>query len=45
MTLDGAVLERQELPMRAWVEAELRTLLAAAGALLLLGVPPERLMP
>ncbi len=45
VTLDGVVLERQELPIRAWAEAELRILLASAGTLLLLGVPPERMMP
>jgi len=43
-TLTGIVLERQELPLRPWCNAGPEPLLAAAGTLLLLGVPPERLV-
>lgn len=43
VTVDGRIVERQEFPLAlAPGEGEL-TALAAAGALLLLGVPPEKL--
>ncbi len=42
-TLTGIVLERQELPLRLWCGMGPEPLLAAAGTLLLLGVPPEDL--
>lgn len=41
VTVDGAVVERQELPLTLSPGEEPLTALAAAGALLLLGVPPE----
>lgn len=45
VTVDGRVVERQEFPLALGQgEGEL-TALAAAGALLLLGVPPEKLGP
>ena len=45
VTVDGQVVERQEFPLALEPgEGEL-TALAAAGALLLLGVPPEELRP
>ena len=45
VTVDGRVVERQEFPLALEPgEGEL-TALAAAGALLLLGVPPEKLGP
>ena len=45
VTVDGQVVERQEFPLALEPgEGEL-TALAAAGALLLLGVPPEELKP
>ena len=45
VTVDGRVVERQEFPLNlAPGEGELPAL-AAAGALLLLGVPPEELGP
>ena len=43
VTLDGAVVERQEFPVLPPPALEPLSALAAAGALLLLGVPPERL--
>ena len=43
VTLDGAVVERQEFPVLPPPGLEPLSALAAAGALLLLGVPPERL--
>ena len=45
VTVDGRVVERQEFPLALEPgEGELAAL-AAAGALLLLGVPPEKLGP
>ena len=45
VTVDGQVVERQEFPLALEPgEGELSAL-AAAGALLLLGVPPEELRP
>ena len=45
VTVDGQVVERQEFPLALEPgEGELAAL-AAAGALLLLGVPPEKLAP
>ena len=45
VTVDGHVVERQEFPLKLEPgEGELSAL-AAAGALLLLGVPPEKLGP
>ena len=45
VTVDGQVVERQEFPLNlAPGEGELSAL-ATAGALLLLGVPPEELGP
>ncbi len=45
VTVDGQVVERQEFPLALEPgEGELAAL-AAAGALLLLGVPPEKLGP
>ena len=43
VTVDGRVVERQEFPLRLEPGAEELPSLAAAGALLLLGVPPEEL--
>ena len=43
VTVDGAVVERQEFPAALPPALEPLSALAAAGALLLLGVPPERL--
>lgn len=43
VTVDGRVVERQEFPLRLEEGAEELPALAAAGALLLLGVPPEEL--
>ena len=43
VTVDGHVVERQEFPLRLEPGAEELPSLAAAGALLLLGVPPEEL--
>lgn len=41
VTVDGRVVERQEFPLKLRPGAEELPVLAAAGALLLLGVPPE----
>ena len=41
VTVDGLVVERQEFPLPPVPEGETLPALAAAGALLLLGVPPE----
>ena len=43
VTLDGAVVERQEFPLVPPVGLEPLPALAAAGALLLLGLPLERI--
>ncbi|SMC76748.1 hypothetical protein [Papillibacter cinnamivorans] len=43
VTLDGAVLERQELPLKRPLPGSADDLMAAVGGLLLLGVSPERL--
>ena len=43
VTVDGQVVERQEFPLTLRPGEEELSTLAAAGALLLLGVPPERL--
>ena len=43
VTVDGQVVERQEFPLRLEPGAGELPSLAAAGALLLLGVPPEEL--
>lgn len=43
VTVDGQVVERQEFPLALEPGEEELPALAAAGALLLLGVPPERL--
>ena len=45
VTLDGQVVERQEFPLRLSAGEDPLCALAAAGALLLLGVPPEALSP
>jgi len=45
VTVDGRVVERQEFPLVLEPGAEELSTLAAAGALLLLGVPPEELGP
>ena len=45
MTVDGRVVERQEFPLALEPGEEELSALAAAGALLLLGVPPEELSP
>jgi len=45
VTVDGRVVERQEFPLALEPGAEELSALAAAGALLLLGVPPEELGP
>ena len=41
MTVEGMVVERQEFPVTLPPGEEPLPVLAAAGALLLLGVPPE----
>lgn len=43
VTVDGHVVERQEFPLPLRPGEEELSVLAAAGALLLLGVPPEAL--
>lgn len=43
VTAEGLVVERQEFPVVLPRGADAMTALAVAGALLLLGVPPERL--
>ena len=43
VTVEGQVVERQEFPLLLERGAEALPALAAAGALLLLGVPPEEL--
>ena len=43
VTVDGQVVERQEFPLRLKQGESAMPALAAAGALLLLGVPPEEL--
>ena len=43
VTVDGRVVERQEFPVPLAPGEEELSALAAAGALLLLGVPPEKL--
>ena len=43
VTVDGHVVERQEFPLPVASEGEELPTLAVAGALLLLGVPPEAL--
>ena len=43
VTVEGRVVERQELPLRLPDHMSPLPVLAAAGALLLLGVPPEEL--
>lgn len=43
VTVEGRVVERQELPLRLPDHMSPLSVLAAAGALLLLGVPPEEL--
>ena len=43
VTVDGQVVERQEFPVTLPPGEEALSALAAAGALLLLGVPPEEL--
>lgn len=44
VTLDGTVLERQELPLRRRaLHGSADDLMAAVGGLLILGVSPERL--
>ena len=45
VTGDGQLVERQEVPLTLEPGAEELPALAAAGALLLLGVPPEELGP
>jgi len=45
VTVDGQVVERQEFPLRLEPGVGELSALAAAGALLLLGVPPEKLAP
>ncbi len=42
VTVDGALVERQEFPLRLRPGVEENTLLAQAGALVLLGVPPQK---
>ncbi len=42
-TLDGEILERQELKMRRPLGMPEESILAVAGTLLLTGVPPEKL--
>ena len=43
VTVDGRVVERQEFPLRLEPGEEELSVLAAAGALLLLGITPEEL--
>ena len=43
VTVEGRVVERQEFPVTLWDTREELSALAVAGALLLLGVPPEEL--
>ncbi len=43
VTVDGQVVERQEFPLDLERGEEEQSALAVAGALLLLGVPPEEL--
>lgn len=43
VTVDGRIVERQEFPLALKPEEQELSALAAAGALLLLGVPPEKL--
>ena len=43
VTVDGQVVDRQEFPLRLAPGEEVLSGLAVAGALLLLGVPPEAL--
>ena len=43
VTVEGRVVERQEMPLRLPDHMSPLSVLAAAGALLLLGVPPEEL--
>lgn len=45
VTVDGQVVERQEFPLKVEAKNGELSALAAAGALLLLGVPPEKLGP
>ena len=45
VTVDGRVVERQEFSLALGPGEEELSALAAAGALLLLGVPPEELSP
>lgn len=45
VTIDGHVVGRQEFPIRIDCGQRELSALAAAGALLLLGVPPEELAP
>lgn len=45
VTVDGRVVERQEFPLALPPGAGALPALAAAGGLILLGVPPERLCP
>ncbi len=45
VTVDGRVVERQEFPLRLEPDTDELSSLAAAGALLLLGVSPEELRP
>ena len=43
VTVDGRIVERQEFPLALEPGEQELSVLAAAGALLLLGVPPEKL--
>ncbi len=43
VTVDGQVVERQEFPLELGRDGRVLSALAVAGALLLLGVPPEEL--
>ena len=43
VTVDGRVVEQQEFPVSLGQGEEELSALAAAGALILLGVPPEKL--
>mgnify|MGYP000026848776 CR=1 FL=1 len=43
VTVQGQVVERQEFPWRLSPGASPQAALAVAGALLLLGIPPEQL--
>ena len=45
VTVDGRVVERQEFPVSLAPGEDELSALAAAGALLLLGLPPEKLGP